>query len=438
MWRPALVLAGVLTAYLALRLLVLQGHIFGVEAGPQVGYLRSEYRLLIALQAFPEYLRLLLMPLSLASDYAPAMFTPATGLTGTVLAGGVILAALLVLSLLAPLRPRLGFPAAWFLITILPVANLLFPTGVFVAERTLYLPSFALSAAVAFAAAALLPRAGPRATRVAAAALLLVTLLGGIRTWQRNRDWRSTDAIMNALARDHPESYVAQLRLASLAVERGASDAARQHYENAMAIYSDDSELLTEYGNFLLARGEAARALPVFERAYALHPFISRTAIFLGTAYLELNRFQDALELAAEARAQGFSTAVHAPLTAAALDGLGREEEALAAWQQVIDQAQLSPPALWALLARTLARRQAPDMALQAAGRGRLAAGSDMGTLQLMNAVEQAVRDSCYQRTADAQQQCDPVAAWMRALPTTYGAWVSPLDRPAANAEPEN
>jgi protein O-mannosyl-transferase len=430
MARPATALAVVLTLYLAVRLLVLQGHMFGIEPGPQVGYLKTGNRVFVALQAFPEYMRLLLGPASLSADYSPGMFAPAVSATAAVVAGGAIVALLLALALATPVRPRIGFPAAWFLITILPVSNLVFPTGVFVAERTLYLPSFALSALVAFATAALLPKLGAAGMRVGTAALLFVALLGGIRTWQRNPDWRSTDAILDALVRDHPSSYRAQLRLAGLAVEAGRPDAARRHYEAALSTWADDSELLNEYGNFLLARGETDAAIPHFERSLQLHPFISRTTVFLGTAYLEVGRFEETLLLAEQARARGFSIAVHAPLAAAALDGLGQPQEARRAWQETIARANLAPPILWAFLARTLARRDAGDLALEAVARGRSATGQDPGTTRLMAAVENAVRQGCYRGSPAEEAQCDPIAEWLRGMPGTYGSWFSPLDRP--------
>jgi protein O-mannosyl-transferase len=189
---PMLLLGAVLAVYLIFRYDVLDGALLGVQAGPQLHFLREEYRVLNALRAFPELLRLLVFPASLSADYAPAMILPVESFTPMVGVGAALLIATVALALLTPWNPAVGFPAAWFLIGIITVSNLLFPIGVIVAERTLYMPSLAVSAIVAYGWLALAPRLTPQARRLAPVLLLLVVIAGGVRTWVRNPDWRST------------------------------------------------------------------------------------------------------------------------------------------------------------------------------------------------------------------------------------------------------
>jgi hypothetical protein len=90
----------------------------------------------------------------------------------------------------APLA-SLGF--LWLLVAVFPVSNALVLTPVWVAERTLYLPSMA----VALWAAALAARAAAwpiRERRFAGAAVVLVLGLWAGRGWQRNTTWRSSAA----------------------------------------------------------------------------------------------------------------------------------------------------------------------------------------------------------------------------------------------------
>ena len=64
----------------------------------------------------------------------------------------MLLAAATVLLMLAtPWNALAGLAAGWFLITISPVSNFLFPIGVLIAERTLYLPSVAVCFLAGFA-----------------------------------------------------------------------------------------------------------------------------------------------------------------------------------------------------------------------------------------------------------------------------------------------
>src|SRR5690606_39082543 len=95
-----------------------------------------------------------------------------------------------------PWRPDAGIAAFWFLIAVLPVSNLLFPVGIVLAERTLYLPSLSASIAAGLAAQALLAAGRARALALAAACALLLL---GARTIIRNPDWEDTRAVQAAL-----------------------------------------------------------------------------------------------------------------------------------------------------------------------------------------------------------------------------------------------
>src|SRR5205085_5981492 len=115
------------------------------------------------------------------------------------------LAALLALALSCWRRHR---PAAFGLLIIgvawLPTSNLLFPTGIVLAERTLYLPTVGLALLAAIGAEALLRRAD---RRLVAVALVLVSGLLGFRTATRVPVWRSTRDLVIASLEAHPESY---------------------------------------------------------------------------------------------------------------------------------------------------------------------------------------------------------------------------------------
>ncbi|MGH7448272.1 MAG: tetratricopeptide repeat protein, partial [Longimicrobiales bacterium] len=266
MLMPLLLLAATLAAWLILRFDVMGGSVIGVDAAPAMPYLRGEHRVLNALRAFPELIRLLFFPWDLAADYLPGILLPVESVRPMVLLGAALLAALSLLALVTPWRPQAGFPAAWFLISIATVSNLFFPVGVLVAERTLYLPSLAISAAAAYGWRAASRRGAPwvrRALPVGLVALLLV--LGG-RTWIRNPDWKDTLAVMNAFVRDHPHSYRAQWALASSHRIQGDVAAADARYRLATTIYDRDARLLTEYAELLLSMARFDEAIALLER----------------------------------------------------------------------------------------------------------------------------------------------------------------------------
>ncbi|HSM03643.1 MAG TPA: hypothetical protein VK858_03440, partial [Longimicrobiales bacterium] len=138
------VLISAAAVYLTLRWAVLGG--LSGEAPAHLGFLQDPgTRIPTALALWPEYLRLLVAPRTLSFTYDPGVLPPATGFGAASAAGLLVLG--VVLALVASRRawPAAGLGAAWFLIGVLPVSNLLLPIGTVLAERTLYLPSVALA-----------------------------------------------------------------------------------------------------------------------------------------------------------------------------------------------------------------------------------------------------------------------------------------------------
>jgi protein O-mannosyl-transferase len=372
----AALLSGLTLAYLVVRYHVLDGSLVGQHAGPQLHYLHGEHRLVNALRAFPEYLRLLVWPASLAADYSPAMILPVDSISPMVVVGALLLAALAAMAVAAPWLAGVALPAAWLLVSLLTVSNFFFPVGVLVAERALYLPSFALSAAVAYGLFRNRHQWALTTRRAVTAVLVLACTLGSYRTWVRNPDWQSTLSIQQALVRDHPESYKAQWTQAAIHWQLERLDQAAGHFELAVRIFGHDSDLLADYGDFLLQRGENDRGRQILERARRIHPGTERTTFLLGNAHLAAGDFDAALYVARAGRAHGVDPAIALPIEAAALDGLARTDEALNVWRQVVRQGRLTP-GQWAHLAATLAARGAHDDALAAIARGVAAAGDD-------------------------------------------------------------
>lgn len=150
-----------------------------------------------------EWWRLLLVPIHLSSDYSPAELVVTTHFT----LGHVVGALIWVAAGGAAWRWRRTLPGvalglAWMIITVSPVANILVPTELLVAERTLYLPSFGVVFGLASLGVAL---PWPVRHRVALAALLVV--LGTGRNIAREGVWRDDETLFEAAKRDAPRSY---------------------------------------------------------------------------------------------------------------------------------------------------------------------------------------------------------------------------------------
>ena len=150
-----------------------------------------------------EWWRLLFAPSHLSADYSPAQVTVATGLSGAhALALALLVAAALVAWRLRRAAPGVAIGLAWTAITLAPVSNVLVPTEILLAERTLYLPSWGAMLALASAGAAL-----PWRPQVKTAVVALLVFVGAVRSVSRVSIWRDDDRWFAALQRDAPYSY---------------------------------------------------------------------------------------------------------------------------------------------------------------------------------------------------------------------------------------
>jgi len=352
---PIATLAATLLAYLVLRLEIL-GSIGGSDANPGLPFLREDRRVLSALRAWPEFARLLFFPMDLSADYSPAVILPVESWTPMALLGAALLAATVVMMLAVPRYPAAGTAAGWFFISILPVSNLLFPIGVLVAERTLYLPSVMVSYLVAGAWQAVAAEGTRRARQLGAAAVAAVLVLFAARTIIRNPEWEDTDSIFDALYRDHPESYRAQLQLAVAKMQQGDTVGSQEHWELAYRLWPRDPGLLVQYGlaNYVWKRYD--RAIELFEEADSIHPGYAEAKPFLGMSYVHTGRFEDAIALTDRLFPKLGPNRLLFDIRGRAYAELGNDTLAVTSFRAATRQPGGDNWALWTLLARSLAR----------------------------------------------------------------------------------
>jgi len=255
-------------------------------------------RVLTALSVWPEYMRLLLFPLDLVADYAPAVIVTSRGVTPEVVAGiGVIMGLTVLAWLMQERTPMVTLGIAWFVVTVLPVSNLIIPAGMLLAERTLYLPSVGLSIVVAGLVARFLSTFAR--TRVVAPALALVVgALLFVRTVLRNPTWLDTYTVFNTLAVEHPESYVALRARAGGLARAGDVAGAREAYETAVALVPMHYAMLIEVAQFYGSRGQFARAEELLVQAVRVSPGQAQAYRLLSEYMIRQSRGRDGHRIA--------------------------------------------------------------------------------------------------------------------------------------------
>jgi hypothetical protein len=151
----------------------------------------------------------------------------------------------------------------WIAIAFLPVSNLLFSTGVLLAERTLYLPSvgLALAAGTAFA------RLPVPQLRIA---LLLIVVAGGIRSALRAPVWHDDFSVTQSILEDSPESYRGPARMAALYQSHRQPERALAALRIASRTYDRDPTLFIAGADAALTLGQSRLADSLLARAEQL------------------------------------------------------------------------------------------------------------------------------------------------------------------------
>lgn len=149
-----------------------------------------------------EWWRLFLFPAHLSADYSPGELTVSTALTFWHLLALLIWIAAGVLAWRTRRTvPGIAIGLAWMVITISPVANIVFPTEFLVAERTLYLASFGIVFALACAVLAI------RSPRLRIGVVAALVAAGAARSIARIPAWHDDETHYQALKREAPRSY---------------------------------------------------------------------------------------------------------------------------------------------------------------------------------------------------------------------------------------
>ena len=148
-------------------------------------------------------------------------------------------------------------------IALAPVSNVLFASGVVLAERTLYLSSVG----VCLGAGAIAERLTLTRPTVISAATTAVLIAFATRTWTRTPVWRDDRTYLLQLLTDHPESYEAHLTAGRVLKGAGHLDQAERELTIARQLYSRDPLVYREAAEVAARQQRPARAAALLDSA---------------------------------------------------------------------------------------------------------------------------------------------------------------------------
>ncbi len=234
--------------------------------------------------AFPAILRgaeLLAWPASLSVDYNPQVIPFRTGFSAAAGLGAVVVLGIAALGLGARRRaPALSFSALLAGLAFLPTSNLLFASGIVLAERNLYLPAL-LPAAIVGAGVAWAQQRWEQSRVVLSTAVLLAALAA--RSLVRLPAWADNRSFLLTLLAEHPESYRGQQSAAAVLAGMGKPTEARAVYARADSLFGGDPHLKAGFAFLLIGQGDTAGAAPL---ARAARQILPRERVALRVEYL--------------------------------------------------------------------------------------------------------------------------------------------------------
>jgi hypothetical protein len=296
--RPLiLALAATGLAFLSVRSAVLDNVVGSFTAEGLQG-LTAGQRALTMLGVVPEWLRLLAWPAHLQADYSPQEIAGATS-WGSAQTLGLFILSAAVIGALAARRsaPVVTFGILWMAIALFPVSNVLVPTGIVLAERTLYLASVGFLLVVG----GLLPAvfkavadARPLIRHAALAALLLLLAVGTVASARRQRTWANPFSQSAQLLVDAPLSYRSHYGAASLLWEGHQREASEVEYQRALMLFPRSFAVPREFADRLRLEARCKEAIPLYQQALRYAPDLNEVRSSLIACLMYEGRYSEA------------------------------------------------------------------------------------------------------------------------------------------------
>lgn len=302
-WRGFATLAVVGIVLLVIRATVLAGSVTGALPAKAIAGLSLGGRLLTMLQIVPKWLRLLVWPAHLQIDYSPNEIVASTSFGAHELLGAIILAAFVALAVAMRRRaPVITFGLSWCAIALFPVSNIV-PTGIVLAERTLFLPSVGFFIAVGGAVILMLRRFDASfslAMRRSLAGICgMFVVVGVVRSDLRHRTWQNGQTMWAAAAIDAPRS----LRVKQ-AHDEAVADLIRD-FERATEQSPTPWRVQFQLGTMLRYMDADSAALVALRASLANRPNQADAALELAATLISTGRYDEAKAIAGGLRSSG-------------------------------------------------------------------------------------------------------------------------------------
>lgn len=231
------------------------------------------------------YLKLSFWPNPLVLDYGADVVDG----IGAVWWQGVLLLSLVAATFWALVRkPMVGFVAFTFFSILAPSSSFIPLTTQTIAEHRMYLP---LAAVLVLTVIGIYARGGKWIIPVA----LALSLVGGVATAHRNKDYSSVVALWADTVEKVPDNSRAQANLAASYIEVGNFAKAIEHAQEALRLKPEHTEARYNLGNAYLRMERFEEAMTHYRQVLALDPSYGMAHYGLGYCLVRTNQIGEAV-----------------------------------------------------------------------------------------------------------------------------------------------
>ncbi len=257
---------------------------FSTSVGP-AAYLGTQFGAIV------HYLRLCVWPHPLLFDYG----TATAQCMSAIMPYATIIGLLGVATVVALWRwPKVGFLGAWFFAILAPTSSVIPVATQVVAEHRMYLPSVAVVtglAAAGWVVSRRLVRRGNLALLtsqiIGGFLIMFASVIFGILTFHRNKDYWSQLSIWEDTAAKMPGNDRAHFNLGDCLVECGRFDEAITQYRKTLEIKPDYLAACYNLGIALVRKGQLDEAISYYRQALEIDPKFATAYNNLGNALLK-------------------------------------------------------------------------------------------------------------------------------------------------------
>lgn len=247
-------------------------------------------------QVFIKYYQLMIWPNVLSADYDFSAVPLTTQINSVVIISLLINIGLIISILIAFWRNRfIAFAGAFFIVTTSIISNIIFPTGILMAERVLYMPLLTICLLFAGLLINLYQQKNSLIKYLALILIVALTSMAIVRCYYRNKDWSSPDASVYALIKASPNNTKALLELATIYWRDGQFADAEREIKKAIEIAPNQAKQCGVLAQLYVAQGRFDEALPWAKRSLEIFSRNDFVYIVLAQIYNHKNQFNEAI-----------------------------------------------------------------------------------------------------------------------------------------------